>query len=101
MNCTNCGKEILNNAKFCDGCGSPIVNGQTNAQPTYGRAAAGNDAQENKVVYMLAYLGILFFLPLVSTPNSKIGRVHANQGLLLSCIALLTGNSLQRMALAN
>ncbi|HHV59444.1 MAG TPA: hypothetical protein GXX49_03965 [Clostridiaceae bacterium] len=42
-----------------------------------------NEAQENKVIFILAYLGILFFLPLVSCPNSKVGRFHANQGLLL------------------
>ncbi|MDF2821347.1 MAG: hypothetical protein K0R15_1788 [Clostridiales bacterium] len=50
-------------------------------QPPY-KPVQGNE-QENKVIFILAYLGILFFLPLVSCPNSKIGRFHANQGLVL------------------
>ena len=36
-----------------------------------------------------AYLGFLFFLPLVLLPNSKEGRFHANQGLVL-LLAMLT-----------
>lgn len=41
------------------------------------------DIQKNKVFAALAYLGILFFLPLVACPESKYGRFHANQGLVL------------------
>lgn len=37
----------------------------------------------HRLINMLAYLGILFFLPLVFEPKSKIGRFHANQGLVL------------------
>lgn len=41
------------------------------------------DIEKNKVISALAYLGILFFLPLVVCPDSKFGRFHANQGLVL------------------
>ena len=41
------------------------------------------DIDQNKVIAALSYLGILFFLPLVACPNSKFGRFHANQGLIL------------------
>ncbi|MDD4797355.1 MAG: hypothetical protein PHO66_06265 [Eubacteriales bacterium] len=41
------------------------------------------DIEKNKVVSALAYLGILFFLPLVVCPDSQFGRFHANQGLVL------------------
>ncbi len=37
---------------------------------------------KEKIVAALSYLWILFFLPLVLTPNSKFGRFHANQALL-------------------
>ena len=40
-----------------------------------------------KFVNIIAYCGILFFIPLVLTPQSRIGRFHANHGLVL----LLTG----------
>ncbi len=45
------------------------------------------DLQQVKVMSALAYFGILFFLPLVTNPESKFGKFHANQGLLL----LITG----------
>ncbi|MHB1151994.1 MAG: hypothetical protein ACYCWE_11410 [Eubacteriales bacterium] len=41
------------------------------------------DIDQNKVIAALSYLGILFFLPLIACPNSKFGRFHANQGLIL------------------
>lgn len=44
-----------------------------------------------KVSCALAYLYILFFLPLIVCPNSKFGKFHANQGLVL----LLTAAALQ------
>lgn len=50
-----------------------------------------NDIQTNKIMAMLAYLGILFFLPLVACPDSKFGRFHANQGLILFIIDVAIG----------
>ena len=41
------------------------------------------DIQKNKVFAALAYLWILFFLPLVACPESRFGRFHANQALVL------------------
>lgn len=48
-----------------------------------------NDILQNKTLCGLAYVfPILFFLPLVSCPNSKFGRFHANQALLLFLLNL-------------
>jgi len=41
------------------------------------------DIAQNKTMSGLAYIPILFFLPLVACPQSKYGRFHANQGLML------------------
>ncbi len=41
------------------------------------------DIDQVKVMAALAYVGILFFLPLVTNPDSQFGKFHANQGLLL------------------
>ncbi|SDM52351.1 hypothetical protein [Acetanaerobacterium elongatum] len=41
------------------------------------------DIEKNKAIAGIAYLGILFFLPLVICPDSKYGKFHANQGLVL------------------
>ena len=42
---------------------------------------ASSDIEKNKTNAMLAY--ILFFLPLLTAPESKFARYHANQGLVL------------------
>lgn len=41
-----------------------------------------------KWMSVLAYFGILFFLPLVVVPNSKEGKFHANQGFTLFLVGL-------------
>lgn len=82
MYCANCGKEILTDAKFCDGCGTPVVTEEQVNSPEITQPEPVNNAvQENKAIFILSY--ILFFLPLLSCPNSKVGRFHANQGLVL------------------
>ena len=41
------------------------------------------DIEQNKVMAILAYFGILVLVPLIGAPQSKFARFHANQGLLL------------------
>lgn len=88
MFCKNCGKQLNDNAKFCDGCGSP-TNGTGNSYNQPGQQRPLGDLQENTVINVLAYLGILFFLPLVVNPESKSGRFHANQGLILLIVSIV------------
>ena len=98
--CPSCGKSNEDNAQFCDGCGA-VQPGAETAQQTAGQPVpapvinqdgyAADDIEKNKVIAALAYLGILFFLPLVAAPESKYGRYHANQGLLLLITAVAGG----------
>ena len=47
------------------------------------------DIQKNKVVCILAYIPILFFIPYITDQNSNFCKFHANQGFiftLLCCI---------------
>lgn len=71
MYCRKCGKEINEDLRFCGNCGDDRTTPFT------------KDEKKVKVASALAYLGILFFLPLVICPESKKGRFHANQGLAL------------------
>ncbi len=41
------------------------------------------DAQDNKVMGILAYLGILVLVPIFAAKESPFARYHANQGLIL------------------
>ncbi len=45
------------------------------------------DIKQNKTMAGLAY--ILFFLPLIVCKDSKFGRFHANQGLLLLILSVV------------
>jgi len=47
------------------------------------------DIEKNKWVCALAYLSILFFLPLVVCPNSRYGKYHANQALILFLVSVI------------
>lgn len=49
------------------------------------------DIEQNKVMALLAYLGLLFLVPMFAAPNSKYARYHANQGLVLSLAAVAFG----------
>ena len=49
------------------------------------------DINSNKVMAILAYLGILVLIPLFAAKDSKFARFHTNQGLLLLLVAILCG----------
>lgn len=49
-----------------------------------------NDIDQNKVFAILAYLGILFLVPLLAAPHSKFARYHTNQGIVLFLAAFIT-----------
>jgi uncharacterized membrane protein len=50
---------------------------------------AKSDMEQNKIFAVLAYIGILFVVPLVAAPNSKFARYHTNQGLVLFLSVLI------------
>ncbi len=49
------------------------------------------DIEKNKMVAGLSYLGILFFLPLVAAPDSRFGKFHANQSLVVMLLGVAGG----------
>ncbi|MEQ8199410.1 MAG: hypothetical protein ABRQ27_15660 [Clostridiaceae bacterium] len=52
------------------------------------------DIEKNKTMAALAY--IVFFLPLIVCPNSRYGKFHANQGLVLLIVSV-AGNIILRI----
>jgi len=92
--CGKCGIKVDDGVKFCPACGTEI-GASSNKQQAYqpDTTANGNsnysssqDIDDNKLMAILAYLGILVLVPLLGAKNSKFARFHANQGLCL-CIA--------------
>ena len=47
------------------------------------------DAEDNKIMGVLAYLGILVLVPILAAKESPFARFHANQGLILLIVALI------------
>ncbi|MCH5297549.1 MAG: zinc-ribbon domain-containing protein [Ruminococcus sp.] len=94
--CKNCGSNLPEGTTFCSSCGTPVeaqttanqqsVNPQPqqyqvpNQQPMNNDVA---DAQDNKFMGVLAYIGILFLVPLFAAKQSKFAQFHAKQGLTL------------------
>ena len=83
MVCKKCGAELREGVTKCSACGEE--NGVTAV------VVNGDDAEQNKVVSILAYIGILWLVPLLAAPNSKFARFHANQGLILFICEVIIG----------
>lgn len=82
MICKQCGNQVAVNAKYCGSCGSAISS-EGLERSSVDDAGIVKEDHDNKIIFVLSYLGILCFLPLLVCPNSKTGRFHANQGLVL------------------
>ncbi len=109
MFCRNCGKEVAQNAEVCMSCGVRPSNGtsfcnncgvQTNsnqeicircgvrlARPFGG---AGTSVDEGKLWCVLAYLGVLCFIPLLTQKQNSFVMFHARQGLALFIAEVIT-----------
>ncbi|WP_280770717.1 hypothetical protein [Salipaludibacillus daqingensis] len=45
--------------------------------------SSASDAEDNKLMAVLAYLGILVLIPLLAAKESRFAQYHTNQGLVL------------------
>lgn len=49
------------------------------------------DIEENKVISLFAYIGLLFLVPLLGASKSRYARYHTNQGLVLFICEVILG----------
>lgn len=100
--CSKCGNEMQEGAKFCDKCGASFATGEkvndtfdaikdkfenlNNTADTTKEFDAA-DINDNKVMAILAYISILFLVPLLAAKDSKFAKFHTNQGLVLFIIS--------------
>jgi uncharacterized membrane protein len=59
--------------------------------PGAGPVADPADVEKNKVMAVLAYLGILVLVPILAAKDSPFARYHSNQGLLLAITSIACG----------
>jgi uncharacterized membrane protein len=94
--CGKCGQKVEEGVKFCPACGTPL---QANADQSVNDASPQSvaestaefekkDIEQNKVMAILAYFGILVFIPILAARESKFARYHANQGLILFIVLI-------------
>ena len=97
--CPKCGKEVAEDAKFCNACGASLqaeVKEEVQTEPAAADKAKElldtpdltaefdpSDIEANKAFAILAYIGLLWLVPLLAAPNSKFAKFHTNQGLVL------------------
>lgn len=104
--CNKCGNQLPDGANNCPNCGAPAGNTQQNTQNAQNAQNFVNnmmntndatsqfdpqDINDNKGMSVLAYIGILFLIPLLACPNSRFARYHTNQGLVLFLLELAIG----------
>lgn len=105
--CPVCGEHVADSAPSCPKCGAPL--NQQNSASTGTQQAVNDfvnnlnntadyssqmdpaDVEQNKVMAILAYIGILVFVPIFAAPQSKFARFHANQGLTLFIFEVVYG----------
>lgn len=87
--CKNCGQQIPDDAGFCANCGTPVAATQDNTQQTTPVQPQvvynGDDAQANKGIAWLSYLGLFFLIPMFVKKNSEYCKFHVKQGATLFC----------------
>lgn len=100
--CEKCGAQIDETTNICTSCGNvaggdkfdQAVNSVTDKFNEFNNtsdttaAFDQNDINQNKVMAILSYIGILVLIPIFAAKNSKFARFHANQGLLLCIIGI-------------
>lgn len=84
MFCKKCGAQMPDDASFCAACGTAVESQSVNYS-VINDSGDVNDIQDNKVMAVLSYIGILVLIPIFGAKNSKYAQYHASQGLTL-CI---------------
>jgi uncharacterized membrane protein len=95
--CRKCGTQLADDQKFCPSCGTPVAPAAVNFANDFNNTADTTaefdpaDIQQNKIMAIFAYIGILVLIPILAAPNSKFARFHANQGLVLLIVDVAVG----------
>lgn len=105
MYCRFCGKEMPDDAKKCPSCGKETLEAQAQAkldeaEEVFAKAKkegkkyfkredksgqfTNKDKEKNRGVSVLAYIPLLFLVPMLTAQDSPYARFHANQGMVLS-----------------
>lgn len=105
--CESCGARIEGSASFCPVCGAKTAasasdkktQAQTRIEEAFNQFTntanttaeySPEDIAKNKLMSIVAYLGVFCLVPLFIAKDSPYARFHTNQGLLLFLFGLIT-----------
>lgn len=115
--CKNCGAQLEDSTAFCPNCGTKVEASFAEAEQIKEQASqteekkfdlnnmvdqitdtpdstdefTQSDIDANKIYAVLAYIGILFLVPLLAAKESKFAQFHANQGIVLFLAGIACG----------
>ena len=84
--CPQCGAQVEDAGVFCPTCGYQFETQQAStAHKSYNsrQDAEQQDANENRAMGIMAYIGPLVFIPAFAAKGSRFAQFHANQGIWL------------------
>ena len=81
---------------FCPSCGARDAGNQENygqyqQNQQYQQPRQPDDVEDNKLISVLCYFGILFLIPYLVKQDSPFVKFHSNQGLVLFILGLIVG----------
>lgn len=110
--CKKCGLPLDEGTKVCPSCGEPVVE-VTVEEPDFEKKEEkskferefdkfndtedktaqfdSKDVEDNKIISLFSYLGILFLIPMIAANQSKFAKFHVNQGIVLFIADLVLG----------
>jgi hypothetical protein len=97
--CKYCDGKIDLEDAFCSHCGEKVVRDMTQGKEGVFSSSSSNNnmssvpTQKEKLHRLcceLAYVGTLFWLPLVFCPQQKNAKYHANQGLWILILSVIS-----------
>ena len=97
--CMQCGAEIADDARFCPSCGAFQSSQAARPQgaPVHRVPGVDQDAEDNKLMALLSYLGPLAFVPYFVAKQSPFAQFHAVRGLNLFLLEAVYGVAMSAM----
>lgn len=100
--CSNCGRRIQTDARFCPYCATPVrgkqqkrpteslrgMKRELDATPDYSERYQRADIRRNRTMAMLAYGSVLIFVPMLFARRSYFAMFHVNQAILPNAAGL-------------
>jgi len=86
--CGTCGTQVQDGIQFCPQCGGAVAGYAPQAEfvPEAPGVNEAQDAEQNKLMGVLSYFGILWLIPFFTKKDSPFAMYHVKQGVNLTLL---------------